>query len=120
MEMLKTKREDKTMKKIFICFLISLFLFTACGKETEVTVQSPEETTAKEESLKKDEIPDVDLITLYKDYVVYEEWGKESVICKAKGDVVRIFDEELEKYPKLENALENENRATADLKELKK
>ena len=121
------------MKKVFVCFLMGLLLFAGCGKETEGVLQSSKEENVgrqeaensvhteplkevgKEEGLKEEEIPNVDLITLYKDYVAYEEWGKVGVICRAKGDIVRLFDEELEKYPKLENALEKENMATADL-----
>ena len=117
------------MKKLFVCFLMGLLLFAGCGNEIEDTTEQESEPSipveiTKEESQKKEELTEeelaetelaeVDLITLYKDSVVCEEWGNISVICSSRREIIKIFDEELEKYPKLNNALEDEAQKTAD------
>lgn len=102
------------MKKWLVCFLIGLLAVTGCGNEAEIDVQPSQEKIEVENKAEDgqadidtaEKLPEVNSIQLYKDYIAYEEWGDVSVVCSSKRDVLKIIGEELETYPRLNNALE--------------
>lgn len=104
---------------------------TGCGSHTETDFQPLIEENGTEDTSKDGdnlhafdeekeqnnfqvEVSKVNPIQLYKDYIAFEEWGDRGVVCSSKRDIIRIFDDELEKYPKLNNALENISDKTVE------
>ena len=127
------------MKKRLIYILMGLLLVSGCGSKTEISSQPSmedvadeqenlidyenenkseetemvfvEETPVPEENVK---LPTVNPIQLYKDYIADETWGKTEVICSSKRDIIKIFDDERNNYPKLNNTLEKISMETSE------
>lgn len=56
----------------------------------------------------------VNTIQLYKDYLIFEERGEMDVVCRSKRDVIKIFGNEIDKYPKLKDVLEDISEKTVE------
>ena len=127
------------MKRLFVCILLGIFLMTGCGNHTETNLYPSTEKTetgdipmdddkttevaekenpvnAEQEEPKDSqvEVLKVNPIQLYKDDIAFEEWGDRSVVCSSKRDMIKIFDDEREKYPRLNNVLENISEKTME------